>query len=184
MVDLCVRTFVFLNVSVTDGFTAGLFCLSETDRHQSGSGGPPFLLSSRLFCRIKKKKNLDLRLAAIGSLLYRLYLADGYSLGKTYQDIGAWICCDSVWPPGPRDKGTHGSVCLHKKGLLCNWRMLVAWARQELAKALFPLWSCACAADLAAVLALPPDGNTPAPADQSWLRASTGSESPPCVLTY
>lgn len=39
----------------------------------------------------------------------------------------------------------------------------MAWARKELAKALFPLWSCACAADLAAALAQTPDGNTPAP---------------------
>lgn len=39
----------------------------------------------------------------------------------------------------------------------------MAWARKELEKALFPLWSCACAADLAAALAQTPDGNTPAP---------------------
>lgn len=62
------------------------------------------------------EKNLDTRLAAIGSLLYGLYLADGYSLGKTHQDIGAWICCHSVWPAGgPGTKKHMGAYAYTKK---------------------------------------------------------------------
>lgn len=48
----------------------------------------------------------------------------------------------------------------------------MAWARNELAKALLPPWSSACAAGLTTVLALAPDGNTLAPLDESWLRTS------------
>lgn len=40
---------------------------------------------------------------------------------------------------GPGTKKHMGAYAYTKKGLLCNWRMLVAWARKELAKALFPL---------------------------------------------
>lgn len=60
-----------------------------------------------------------MRLAAIGSPLYGLYLADGYSLGKTYQDIGAWICCHSVWPTGaPGQRNTWERTPTQKRAVM------------------------------------------------------------------
>lgn len=103
-----------------------------------------------------------MHLAAIWYLLYQLYRADGDSLGRTYQDIGAWICCRSVWPPGPRDKETHGSAYAYtKKVCYVTGGMLVAWARKELAKA----------GSHRRVGTNSPRERS-GPADESWLRTS------------
>lgn len=76
--------------------------------------------------------------APIRSALLSLYLADRYSLGKKLirmlEHRFIVLLCGHR---GPETK-KHMVVYAYTKGLLCNSWMLVAWARKELAKALFP----------------------------------------------
>lgn len=76
-----------------------------------------------------------MHLVPIRSALLSLYLADKWQkLIRILEHRFIVLLCGHR---GPETK-KHMEAYAYTKGLLCNSRMLVAWARKELAKALFP----------------------------------------------